>query len=70
MMELNKCPKCGLEPFEQFIPCHVRRFDFFGLRSKVWAVICKKCKEVVAWEDDKSASIEMKRQFGVTRKGM
>lgn len=47
---LAKCPKCGAEPFEPFLRGQVVRFDWFGFRRRIWAVICRRCKEIVDYE--------------------
>lgn len=43
------CPKCGKE-FSPFLRGQVARFDWFGLRKRIWAVICWRCKEIVDYE--------------------
>lgn len=43
------CPRCG-KPFESFLRGQVARFDWFGLRKHIWAVICRACKDIVAHE--------------------
>ena len=42
------CPRCGVR--EQFLPRLVTRLSWWGLRKKVWAVICRECKRIVGWE--------------------
>ena len=57
---IRQCPKCGAEPFDQFLPRQVVR-DWWPLKSWfVWyflnreltrfAVICRGCKEIVGYE--------------------
>jgi len=53
----DRCPRCKVAPFDQFLPGFVTRW------GRVWwapwrkqarhAVICRACKQVVAWEWDK-----------------
>ena len=43
---LERCPHCGAEPFEPFLRGQVVRFDWFGLRKRIWALICWTCKGV------------------------
>lgn len=45
------CPKCEAAPFECFLRGMVARFDWFGLRKRVWCVICRSCKEIVGHEE-------------------
>ena len=44
------CPKCGAAPFDQFLPRQVVRFSWFGLRRRIYAVICRACKDIVGYE--------------------
>lgn len=47
------CPKCGDHPFEAFLPYQVQRWPFWFLvffTRPSFAVICRACKEIVAWE--------------------
>lgn len=43
------CPKCG-QPFSAFMRGQVVRFNWFGLRRKIWCLICYACKEIVGHE--------------------
>jgi len=43
------CPKCH-EPFEPFLRGQVVRFSWFGLRKRIWCLICRACKEIVGYE--------------------
>jgi len=45
----KNCPRCGA-PFESFLRGQVARFGWFGIRKRVWAVICWSCKEIVGHE--------------------
>ncbi len=47
---IAQCPKCGAAPFRSFMRGQVARFDWFGLRRKIWAVICSRCKDIVSHE--------------------
>ena len=44
------CPKCG-KSFDPFLRGQVARFDWFGLRKRIWCLICRQCKEIVGYED-------------------
>lgn len=59
---MTKCPKCGAQPFDQFLPGQVVRFDWFGLRTRVFAVICGACKAIVGHETAGTAIEKMKAQ--------
>ena len=54
---MNKCPKCNIEPFDQFLPRQITRFGWFSLRKRTYAIICRACKEIVGYEDLKGALI-------------
>jgi hypothetical protein len=43
------CPNCNAESW-QFLPRFVVRRRWFGLRKRIYAVICRACKRVVGWE--------------------
>jgi len=43
------CPCCR-EPFRPFLRGQVVRFDWFGLRRRIWALICWACKDIVGYE--------------------
>lgn len=43
------CPRCRA-PFESFLRGQVARFGWFGLRRRVWCVICRACKHIVGYE--------------------
>jgi hypothetical protein len=43
------CPRC-IDFFSPFLRFQVARFSWFGLRKKVFALICRNCKEIVGWE--------------------
>jgi len=47
---LVECPNCRY-PFEPFMRGQVARFSWFGLRKRIWAVICRACKEIVGYEE-------------------
>ena len=51
----DQCPKCR-RAFEPFLRGQVVRFDWWGLRKRIWALICYDCKEIVGYE-----SIEIPR---------
>jgi hypothetical protein len=44
------CPNCR-EPFYPFLRGQVVRFDWFGLRKRIYCLICWACKEIVGHED-------------------
>lgn len=44
------CPHCT-KPFSPFLRGQVARFGWFGLRRRIWAVICWACKEIVDYEE-------------------
>jgi len=44
------CPKCGAEPFDQFLPGQVYSWWRSLLRLPCLAVICRGCKEIVGYE--------------------
>lgn len=44
------CPRCKAAPFDQFLPGQIVRFDWFGLRKRIFAVICRACKNIVGYE--------------------
>jgi len=46
---LTTCPVCHCW-FEPFLRGQVARFSWWGLRRRIWAVICRSCKEIVDWE--------------------
>jgi len=46
---LRWCPRCR-RPFSPFMRGQVTRFGWFGLRRRVWALICWACKDIVGWE--------------------
>lgn len=50
-VRLRACPKCGAVPLEPFLRGQVARFDWFGLRKRIWCVICRACKEIVDYEE-------------------
>ena len=55
---LTRCPKCR-EPFEPFLRGQVTRFAWFGLRKRIYSLICYACKEIVGHEE-KSIGIPMR----------
>ena len=50
-MKLERCPKCRVFPFRRFMRWQVARFDWFGLRKRIYCVICGDCKEIVDYEE-------------------
>jgi len=58
------CPACA-KPFEPFLRGQVARFDWFGLRKRIWCLICWRCKEIVGYEDA-AGDTEVKRAYRVT----
>lgn len=58
MSAFRKCPKCGAEPFDQFLPGLVVRMGFVWYapwrKRPPFAVICRACKEIVGYEWDGS----------------
>lgn len=45
----NRCPKCG-GMFDPFLRGQVARFSWFGLRKRIYCLICRACKEIVDYE--------------------
>lgn len=44
------CPKCK-KPFDPFLRGQVARFAWWGLRKRIWCLICRACKEIVGHEE-------------------
>lgn len=53
----DRCPRCKAAPFDQFLPGVVTRWGRVWYapwrRRAPFAVICRACKQVVAWEWEK-----------------
>lgn len=52
-MPIEKCPKCGAEPFDPFLRGQVQRRKFKWFLWDPWpycALICWNCKEIVGYE--------------------
>lgn len=47
---IKRCPLCRDEPFVPSMYGQVVRFSWFGLRKKVYAVICIQCKNIVGFD--------------------
>lgn len=50
---IEKCPKCGAEPFDPFLRGQVQRRKFKWFLWGPWpycALICWNCKEIVGYE--------------------
>jgi len=51
---LARCPRCGAEPFDPFLRGQVVRtflLPWKWRRRDIWALICRACKEIVAYEE-------------------
>lgn len=69
---LKVCPRCGEEPFQPFMRGQVHRDMFRALAERFlartqkrsaqcWTLICRRCKEIVAYEDDAGNSVSSER---------
>ena len=59
---LEKCPRCGVEPFDPFLRGQVQRWKWSLLTLSIrpyCTIICSSCKEIVGHEHPVTGEVEL-----------
>lgn len=59
---IEKCPRCGVEPFEPFLRGQIQRGRWSLLKLEIrpyCSLICSACKEIIGYEHPLTGDFEL-----------